>query len=123
MFINIRPIFKVLCKLTLCQVFSINLGLWNRLFINPGSLLAQYFKLLEFWGPIKKYLKGKHYGHVFVSEILCEKIKSLAILKNAKTASNFCFPCSERLIFYGIFGLNWHGQIYPGRQNAKKIKL
>ena len=47
-------------------------------------------------------VKGKHYGHVFLREILCYKINSLKILKNAKTASNFGFSCSERLIFYGL---------------------
>ena len=46
-----------------------------------------------------KMLNRKQYGHVFVREILSIKINSLKILKNAKTASNFCFPSSERLIF------------------------
>ena len=52
-------------------------------------------------------------------------MKSLKILENAKTAFNFCFSCSERLIFdisiYGLLLVNWHGQIYPGQQIAKKI--
>ena len=47
-------------------------------------------------------LNRKHYGHVFVREILCSKIGSLKILKNVKTASNFCLPSSERLIFEHI---------------------
>ena len=34
------------------------------------------------------YLSGKFYA-----------INKLKILKNAKTASNFCFPCSKRLTF------------------------
>ena len=52
---------------------------------------------------------------VFVRETLCYKIKSLKILRNAETASNFCFPCAERLFFNrSICDLvNWHGQIYP----------
>ena len=56
----------------------------------------------------------------------CAKKLSLKILKKAKTASNFCLPCSERLIFnisiYGLPLVNWHSQIYPG-QNAKEITL
>ena len=39
------------------------------------------------------YLSGKFYA---------KKINSLKILKNAKTASKFYFPCSERVIFYHI---------------------
>ena len=47
--------------------------------------------------------------------------------KYAEAASDFCFPCPERLIFnksiYGLFLVNWYGQIYPGYQNAKEISL
>ena len=39
------------------------------------------------------YLSGKFYA---------KKINSPKICKNAKTVSNFCFPCSERLPFYGL---------------------
>ena len=39
---------------------------------------------------------------VFVREILYYIINSLKILKNAETASNFCFPCAERLFFTRI---------------------
>ena len=54
-------------------------------------------------------------------------MKSLKILENAKTAFKFCFSCSERLIFdisiYGLLLVNWHGQIYPGQQIAKKNNI
>ena len=42
------------------------------------------------------------------------KISSLKILKNAKIASNFYFPCLERLgnffniSIYGLLLVNWH---------------
>ena len=55
------------------------------------------------------------------------KVNSLKILKNDKTVSNFCFCCSEKLIFnisiYGLLLVNLHGQIYPGQQSAKEITL
>ena len=38
----------------------------------------------------------------FVRKILCYKINNLKILKNAKTASNFCFPGSGTPIFQHI---------------------
>ena len=45
-------------------------------------------------------LKIKHCGHVYVRETLRQQ--SISILKNVKTASIFCFPLSERLIFEHI---------------------
>ena len=39
---------------------------------------------------------------VFAGEILYYKINSLKILKNAETASNFCFPYAKRLFFTRI---------------------
>ena len=60
---------------------------------------------------------------MFVKGIFKLKIYSLKILKNAKTANNFCFLCSEKLIFdmsiYGLLLVNWHGQIYAGQENGK----
>ena len=43
-------------------------------------------------------LKIKHYEHVYVRETLRQQIISV-LLKNLKTASIFCFPFSEILIF------------------------
>ena len=53
MFIIIRPIFEVLCKLTFSYVFSNILVLQIRLVINSGSSLAQYFNFKNFEVPSK----------------------------------------------------------------------
>ena len=72
-------------------------------------------------------LKRKHYRHVFFREVLCQKINILKILKNAKTASNFYFPCLKGWFFnmsiYDLVLFNSHGQISPGQQNAKEITV
>ena len=46
----------------------------------------------------QKMLNRKHHGQ----GNFMLKINRLKILKNANTASNFCFPCSERLFFLHI---------------------
>ena len=55
------------------------------------SLIFQTFRILR---SHQKLLNIKHYGYVFVRKL-------------TKTDSNFCFPCSERVIFlisiYGLF--------------------
>ena len=61
----------------------------------------QAFRILR---SCQKMLNRKHYGHVFARKNLCLKINCLKIFENAKM-------------------INWHGQIYPGQQNAKKIIL
>ena len=63
---------------------------------------------------MNRYLSVKFYA---------KRLTVWKILKNGKTASNFGFPCSERLLFYGLLWANWHGQIYPDQQNAKEITL
>ena len=58
--------------------------------------IFQAFRILR---SCQKMLNRKHHGDVFVREILCLKINSQKILENSKIASNFCFHCSEKLIF------------------------
>ena len=99
MFISIRSIFDVVCKLTSCYVFSNILVLRNRPVLNPGALLAHYFKLLEFWGHLKKCVIESTMDMYLSGNLYATKIEGLKMLKNAKTASNFCFPYSKRLVF------------------------
>ena len=64
------------------------------------------------------YLSGNFYA---------KKINSLKILKNAKTVSKIVLLALKgyfcNMSICGLFLVNWHDQIYPGKQNAKEIPL
>ena len=58
------------------------------------ALISPIFQTFRILRSHQKLLNIKHYGYVFVKKL-------------TKTDSNFCFPCSERVIFlisiYGLF--------------------
>ena len=58
------------------------------------ALISPIFQTVRILRSHQKLLNIKHYGYVFVKKL-------------TKTDSNFCFPCSERVIFlisiYGLF--------------------
>ena len=58
------------------------------------ALISPIFQTFRILRSHQKLLNIKHYGYVFVRKL-------------TKTDSNFCFPCSERVIFlisiYGLF--------------------
>ena len=64
------------------------------------------------------YLSGNFYA---------KKINSLKIFKNAKTVSKIVLLALKgyfcNMSICGLFLVNWHDQIYPGKQNAKEIPL
>ena len=60
------------------------------------------------------YLSGKFYDNT---------LTVWKYFKMLKRSSNFCFLCSERLIFYGVLPVNWHDQNSLGQQNGKEITL
>ena len=64
------------------------------------------------------YLSGNFYA---------KKINSLKILKNAKTVSKIVLLALKgyfcNMSICGLLLVNWHDQIYPGKQNAKEIPL
>ena len=53
------------------------------------ALISPIFQTFRVLRSHQKLLNIKHYGYVFVRKL-------------TKTDSNFCFPCSERVIFFDI---------------------